>query len=97
MSDTYHNLLAALAAAPALPGALCRGRPHLFDEANPGEADHVVQARQAQALSLCGRCPSLTRCEDWFESLPPRKKPGGVIAGRLHTWQTTTRNRKTTA
>ncbi|HPX38596.1 MAG TPA: hypothetical protein PLH92_17215 [Mycobacterium sp.] len=96
MSDTWEGLLDALAAAPVFPGAKCRGKPHLFDEAGPDEPPEVVQARQGQALGLCHRCPSLTRCETWFNSLPPRKRPGGVIAGQVHHWHTTTRPKETT-
>lgn len=92
--STWEAMLDALAAAPVLPGAKCRGRAHLFDEPAADEAAETVQARHRQALDLCSRCPSLTRCETWFASLPPRKKPGGVVAGRIHVWHTTTRNRK---
>jgi len=88
------GLLGAILGAPALPGARCRGRPHLFDEPGGREDPAVVAARQAQALGLCGRCPALAACSAWFESLPPRERPGGVIAGRVHTWGTTTRRRE---
>lgn len=89
------SMLGALLGAPSLPGARCRGRPHLFDEQHPGEPDHIAAQRHHQALSLCAACPSLPACTTYFESLPPAHKPGGVIAGRIHRWATTTRPRRT--
>jgi WhiB family redox-sensing transcriptional regulator len=76
------ELLSSLIGAPHLPGARCRGRPHLFD---PAGVNEDASARHAQALGLCQHCPSLTRCAEWLDSLPPQKKPFGVIAGRLRT------------
>jgi WhiB family redox-sensing transcriptional regulator len=69
------------AGAPALPGARCRGRPHLFDEQRPDEDDANAAARHTQALALCNRCPALTPCQSWFASLSPRKRPAGIVAG----------------
>ena len=89
MSD-WDGLLSALIGAPALPGARCRGRHHLFDDARPDESDQVVAARHAQAVSLCGGCPSRAPCRAWFDSLPPRKRPAGVIAGLIHHHQSAT-------
>lgn len=77
------QLLAAIAAAPAMPGARCRGRHHLFDGGPPGESPEVREARHGQALALCARCPALDRCETWFDSLPRRQRPVGVIAGKV--------------
>ena len=82
MSDLA-DLLAGLAGAPALPGARCRGRSHLFDEANSDESADIVAARHRQALDLCGRCPSRQRCGDWLLTLTPAKRPTGVVAGRI--------------
>ena len=79
------NLLLALAGTPALPGAKCRFRAHLFDAAEPGEPADVTAQRHQQAASLCQRCPSLDACAAWFDSLPPAKKPGGVVAGQDRT------------
>ena len=73
-----------LTGAPALPGARCRGRTHIFDGAAPDENPDTTAARHAQALGLCRHCPSLTRCEDWYLGLPKSKRPIGVIAGRLN-------------
>jgi WhiB family redox-sensing transcriptional regulator len=56
----------------------------LFDERVAGEDAETAAARHAQALSLCSRCPSLSRCEEWFDALPARKRPFGVVAGRVN-------------
>jgi WhiB family redox-sensing transcriptional regulator len=79
------TLLAELAGAPALPGARCRGRHHLFDSAARGENPDTVAARHAQALGLCSRCPALPRCQDWYDALPPRRRPVGVVSGEVRT------------
>ena len=78
------DLFGALGVIPALPGARCRGRHHLFDEPRPGEDEHAAQERHAQALGLCARCPAAERCREWFESLPPRNRPRGVVAGTVN-------------
>lgn len=79
------GLLGALFGIPALPGARCRGRPHLFDEARPDEAPEVAAQRHAQALTLCADCPSLIPCVAYVENLPPSKRPLGVTAGKIRT------------
>ena len=84
MTDTWQGLIGALAGAPSFPGSKCRGRPHLFDEAGPGDDPDIAEARYAQALGLCQRCPALDACEAWFSALTPRKRPTGVIAGRIN-------------
>lgn len=76
------SLLGQLVGAPALPGARCRGRHHLFDVAEHGEAASTVLARHTQALGLCEHCPALDRCQSWLESLPDAQRPHGVVAGR---------------
>lgn len=83
MSAALADLLLSLAGSPALPGARCRGKYDLFDEAQPDEAAHVVEQRHRQAAGLCQRCPSLDRCAEWLDSLPPRQRPPGVTAGRV--------------
>lgn len=77
------QLLAALAGAPALPGARCRFKSHLFDEARIGEGRDTVAQRHRQAIGLCEHCPSLQRCSDWYAALPRRQRPAGVVAGRI--------------
>jgi hypothetical protein len=78
------NLFDYLGLAPALPGARCRRKHALFDEAQPGEAPETVQQRHAQALSLCLReCPARERCETWYLGLKPSSRPTGVVAGQV--------------
>lgn len=79
---TAADLFGALGMIPALPGARCRGRHHLFDARPPDdpEADNA----QAHALALCARCPALTRCAEWFDALSPRQRPPGVVAGQVN-------------
>lgn len=77
------NLLDAVGAAPALPGARCRGRHHLFDPPSGSEDPETTAQRHAQALGLCEHCPALTRCAEWVASLPPRRRPAGVVAGKV--------------
>jgi hypothetical protein len=90
----FDTLMAAIAGAPALHGARCRGKGHLFDGAEAGESPAVVEQRHAQALGLCSRCPSLTRCETWFLGLPKSKRPPGVVAGQVHQPRPAGRPRK---
>lgn len=81
--NQLESILEAVGAAPCLPGARCRGRHALFDPAALGEHPDTVDARHAQALGLCAHCPSLARCDEWLYSLPPRRRPLGVIAGTV--------------
>ena len=81
--STLDHLIATFAGAPALPGARCRGRHHLFDPAATGEDPDAVEQRHTKALGLCEHCPSLRPCRDWLQSLPRQKKPDGVIAGQI--------------
>jgi hypothetical protein len=78
------SLLGAVLGVPALPGAKCRGRSHVFNEAEPGESREVVEQRHTQAKLICSGCPALTPCRDWVNSLtPPARRPSGIVAGRL--------------
>jgi WhiB family redox-sensing transcriptional regulator len=77
------SLLGALVGVPALPGAKCRGRSHLFDPATKAEDAAVTEQRHGQALLLCAGCPSRQPCRDWVASLPPRRRPVGVVAGQV--------------
>ncbi len=81
------QLLDAISAAPCLPGARCRHHSALFDPAADREPADVVEARHTQALTLCEHCPSLARCEAWLDSLPTKKRPTGVVAGRVNDTQ----------
>ena len=95
MSATPADLFAALIGAPALPGARCRGRHHLFDEPSADEPADVAAQRHKQALGLCRDCPALASCEQWFDGLTPSKRPPGVVAGRVHRVNAVGRPRKT--
>lgn len=98
MSSTPHDLFAALGLAPALPGARCRGKHHLFDA--PSELDReptdVTAARHAQAIELCRRCTALASCTTWFDSLPKSKRPHGVVAGQINNTRSAGRPAGTT-
>ena len=77
------NILEAVGAAPCLPGAKCRGRHALYDPAVKGEDPDTVAARHALAVELCSYCPALDACRSWVDSLPPRQRPHGVVAGKV--------------
>jgi hypothetical protein len=82
-------LMAALGGAPRLDGAACRGQHRLFDAAAeatvPGHvgAAETAAARVA-ALALCRTCPALAACAAYYDRLPPRLRPAGVMAGQLN-------------
>lgn len=80
---SFEELLGALRGVPALPGAQCRNRGHLFDPPAPREAADDVAQRHMQALWLCDNCPARRPCEQWLDSLPPARRPAGVVAGRI--------------
>lgn len=80
------GLLGALRKVPSLPGAACRHKSHLFNEAEPNEPAEQVQQRHTQARQLCAGCPSLKPCGDWLATLStPSRRPTGIVAGRLVT------------
>jgi len=69
-------LVEAIAAAPALDRGLCVGQHDLWDETDdPAAVD--------QAIGLCHQCPVLAQCAEWVNSLSPRKRPIGVVAGAV--------------
>ncbi|WP_256983863.1 WhiB family transcriptional regulator [Rhodococcus sp. 06-221-2] len=72
---------------PDLPGALCRGRWHLFDPAGHGEVPESVTTRQAQAVALCSSCPALAQCHAWILT-EPRRLRQGVVAGHIYSYKT---------
>ncbi|PBA30571.1 hypothetical protein CKJ65_16455 [Mycobacterium intracellulare] len=71
------GLFDAVGIIPALPGARCRGRSTLFEETECPESTEF-------AINLCRGCPALTACGQWFDALPPNKRPHGVVAGRIN-------------
>jgi len=76
-------LLRELAAAvPRLRGARCRDKWELFDAAATRLHGPAASA-QAEALAECRQCPALMLCREWLDSLEPRARPSGVIAGRV--------------
>ena len=78
MTENWTALLGALASAPALPRAACRGRSQLFD----GRSDDDIYA----AIEICQTaCPELARCEAWARSMPDNQL-AGVVAGRMYDW-----------
>jgi len=70
------NLFASLGPIPRLPGAKCVGRYDLFDSTKPDDV--------TAAIELCSFCPALAACAAWVDSLPPKRRPVGVTAGRVH-------------
>ena len=94
-ADMLASLLGAIRAAPVLPGARCRGRPHLFDPVDRGERAETVAERHRQALGLCQQCPALAQCRTWVESLPASRRPSGVVAGQVYGEGVAGRPRKT--
>lgn len=90
MNDLYESLIDALAGIPSLPGARCLGRAADFD-LEPGSCPEAIEA----AIHICQSCPALTRCRDYVLSLPPSKRPRGVVGGELNTWTPRIRMRPT--
>ena len=96
MTDV-HGLFSALAGIPKLDGAACRGQAWAFDPVEQsdtgGTGNNIpnssrptgaeVRDLQLAALAVCAVCPALDACRTWFDSLPPRDRPTGVIAGRI--------------
>ena len=78
--NTLDDLILALAGCPALPGAKCRGKSHLFN----GE-DGLEGERTRQAAQLCRRCPALDRCRAWADKQSP-KALDGVVGARLYAY-----------
>jgi Transcription factor WhiB len=80
--DDLASLFGALGGIPLLPGARCRGQHDLFDPRDVSDPD--CGDIEAQALALCRQCPALAGCSAWFEALPAKRRPQGVIAGRVN-------------
>ncbi|MDH6247990.1 WhiB family transcriptional regulator [Mycobacterium sp. OTB74] len=76
------GILTAAAHFPVLPGAACRGRSDLFDQRPDRDPDR--DRVEAQALALCRCCPALGQCREWFDALPARDRPAGVVAGQVN-------------
>ena len=77
-ADLFERLIDTLRGAPHLPGALCVGRWQMFDETD----DPVITER---AIELCLQGAQFSaRCRNWVDSLPPSRRPAGVVAGRVN-------------
>jgi hypothetical protein len=74
-------LAAILRDSVKLTGALCTHRHQLFDAEAGDQADREYAADRAK--KMCRRCPVLTDCRDWINSLPPSQRPAGVVAGQI--------------
>lgn len=72
------DLVGTLAGVPHLEGARCKGKSERFDL-------DVRSDREAidWAVFACQACPALRLCRSWLGSLPPGRRPAGVVAGRL--------------
>ncbi len=81
-------VLAELSATiPDLPNARCKGQSRLFDRTingKVGQRAKLTELARAQALQTCSIYPVLAQCRSWFDSLPPDRRPHGVVAGVLN-------------
>lgn len=83
--NPLEQLLSSMDRLPRLDGAKCVGLHRLMDPQHPGEPDTAAAARHHRAMGVCQTCPALPGCRSWLLSLPPRKRPLGVVAGQLIT------------
>lgn len=84
MSATWEDLAGALRGIPELPGAACAGAWELFDPKDDDEDAEDLQYRHSAAVRMClSDCPCLAACRSWVASLPPSKRPVGVVAGEV--------------
>jgi hypothetical protein len=78
MSEAVGLIEIVLRDTPKLSGAKCVGQHRIFTEP---ETDADVQ----DAIDLClYACPALADCERWYRSLPLRRRPEGVTAGKFY-------------
>lgn len=75
--------LAAQLADERLTDAACAGLAPLFDaDTAPGESDPDRDARHADAVAVCGRCPVRGQCATAAAELGALAR--GVWAGQVH-------------
>jgi hypothetical protein len=67
---------------PKLHGAACLGRSNEFDAQPPKTPDRDLAHLRAKRICL-RQCPALDACRAWLDSLPPRRRPEGVVAGQF--------------
>lgn len=73
--------------APALPDAACVNHWRLFDStisASKGNRSAELEDARTEALAVCMTCPALQPCRQWLNTIPPRRRPSGVIAGQVN-------------
>jgi WhiB family redox-sensing transcriptional regulator len=76
------DVFASLRGMPRLPGALCRNHSDLFDPPEHG-VDHTdTRERLSFAIRVCCCCPALSACRRWVDSIDPKDRPPGVVAGQ---------------
>lgn len=73
------GLFAALGGVPRLEGARCLGRWEIFDLRDLDDPDRAEI--EAAALAICSSCPARRQCADHLDSLPPSRRPTGVVGG----------------
>ena len=74
--------------APALPDAACVNHYELFDQTISSSTGHKAAelgALRTEALAVCTSCPALAPCRKWLNTIPPRQRPSGVVAGQVNT------------
>lgn len=67
-------MIAVLRGSADLAGASCAGDSRFTSDA---ESDIAV------AVTVCGSCPVIDTCRSWVDSLPPSRRPSGVVAGMV--------------
>lgn len=83
-TDLLTQWSAMIRSAPDLRGALCAGSDRWdYDLDQAGETPTERTERLERAVAICRRCPVLAQCRSWVETLPPSKRPTGVVGGRL--------------
>ncbi|SBS77292.1 hypothetical protein MHPYR_410002 [uncultured Mycobacterium sp.] len=83
-SDLMASWLTAIATAPKLIDAGCRGSTDFdVDHDCDGEPPEAREDRLRRAVAACNACPALDACTAWFDGLSPRQRPTGVVAGRV--------------
>jgi hypothetical protein len=83
MSSSSDLVAELLVGTPHMPDAVCAGHAELFDPPEPSTGHTDTHERIRFALKLCRRCPELAACRNWLNSLPPNRRPSGIVAGLL--------------
>jgi hypothetical protein len=86
------SLARYLADVPQIPDAACRGAEWLADVGHQDPPKRIEAAK-----SVCRGCVERPRCEQWLLSLPPARRPAGVVAGHLAGNARPSRAKKVTA